>query len=45
MPVNDTPGMCRDVATPPVKSQMTLYASGNCSVRKPPPFCVAKTPV
>ena len=24
MPVNDTPGTCRDVATPPRKSQITL---------------------
>ena len=45
IPVNETAGTCRDVATPPRKSQITLYASGNCSVRKPPPFSVAKTPV
>ena len=45
MPVNDTPGMCRDVASWPRKSQITLYASGNCSVRKPPPLRVANTPV
>ncbi len=24
MPVNETPGMCREVALPPMKSQMTL---------------------
>ncbi len=45
MPVKDTPGTCRDVACWPRKSQITLYASGNCSVRKPPPFWVAKMPV
>src|SRR5680860_1648679 len=45
LPMNETWGMWRDVAIPPRKSHMTLYASGNCSVRKPPPFCVAKTPV
>ncbi|SKS77123.1 Uncharacterised protein [Mycobacteroides abscessus subsp. abscessus] len=45
IPVNRTPGTCRDVAVCPEKSQIALYASGNCSVRKPPPFTVGKIPV
>lgn len=45
IPVKETWGMCRDVATPPEKSQTALYASGNWSVRKPPPLPLAKIPV
>ena len=45
MPVNFTPGMCRDVHSPPRKSHTALYASGNWSTRKLPPFFCAKIPV
>ena len=45
MPVNSTPGTWREVAFCPEKSQTALYASGNCSVRNPPPLRLAKIPV
>jgi hypothetical protein len=44
-PVDETPGTCREVAVWPRESQITLQASGNWSVRKPPPFCLAEMPV
>jgi hypothetical protein len=37
--------MCREVNFCPAKSQIALYASGNRSVRKPPPLAFAKIPV
>ncbi|SKZ14384.1 Uncharacterised protein [Mycobacteroides abscessus subsp. abscessus] len=45
IPVYFTCGTWRLVALCPAKSQIALYASGNCSVRNPPPLSLAKMPV
>jgi len=45
LPMKRTPGTWRELAQTPSKSQIALDAPGEWSVRKPPPFSLAKTPV
>jgi hypothetical protein len=45
LPAKRTPGTCRDEVKIPSKSQIAFCASGKWSVRKPPPFSLAKIPV
>src|SRR3954449_11625312 len=45
LPMNRTPGTCRELVQMPSRSQIALDAPGGWSVRKPPPFSLAKVPV
>src|SRR3954466_5765888 len=44
LPMNRTPGTCRELVQMPSRSQIALDAPGDWSVRKPPPFSLAQTP-